>query len=32
VHALASELFAAPLALSVVGPFDDDEPFRRAVA
>jgi predicted Zn-dependent peptidase len=32
VHALAAELFDAPLSLAVVGPFDDDEPFRRAVA
>lgn len=32
VHALAAELFAVPLSVAVVGPFDDDEPFRRAVS
>jgi len=32
VDSLASELFAQPLSLSVVGPFDDDAAVRGAVA
>jgi predicted Zn-dependent peptidase len=32
VDSLAAELFAQPLSLSVVGPFDDDTAVRGAVA
>jgi predicted Zn-dependent peptidase len=32
VHALAADLFSAPMSMAVVGPFDDAEPFRQVVA
>jgi hypothetical protein len=32
VHAVARDVLGGPRSLAVIGPFDDDAPFRQAVA